>query len=110
MAERIDSGKYSINPKSTLTERKLHVQYLTSAGVQVRDETFGLLFYNYRGPRLYFVPSKDLIDAEFFGDRRSVNGLIESICARMGWSWTGAEKRITLILIKLKRKSIRGRI
>jgi putative mycofactocin binding protein MftB len=85
---------------------KTHISFKTTEGVQVRDETFGLLFYNYRGPRLYFVPSKDLIDAEFFGGRRSVNGLIESICARKGWSWTETGKRIELILSKLKEKGL----
>ena len=46
--------------------RSLHGLVGVVAGVQVREEKFGLLFYNYRGPRLYFVPSKDLIDADFW--------------------------------------------
>ena len=84
----------------------LQSKYRLSVGVQVRNETFGLLFYNYRGPRLYFVPSKDIIDAEFFNGRQSVSGLIDSISTRRGWPWTETEKRIRLILSKLAEKGL----
>ena len=85
-----------------------HMQskYRLSVGVQVRDENFGLLFYNYRGPRLYFVPSKDIIDAEFFNGRQSVSSLIDSITTRRGWPWTETEKRIRMILSKLAEKGL----
>ena len=80
--------------------------YRLSAGVQVREESFGLLFYNYRGPRLYFVPTKDLIDVDFFNGRQGVGGLIASICARNGWSSAAVAKRITQILAKLEDKGL----
>lgn len=41
-------------------------RYKLSAGTQVREEDFGLLFYTKAGPRLYFLPSKTLIEPAFF--------------------------------------------
>jgi putative mycofactocin binding protein MftB len=60
--------------------------YCLSAGVQVRREKFGLLFYDYRGPRLYFAPTRDLIQEDFFAGRLTVADLTGSICeANGGW-------------------------
>ena len=75
-------------------------------GVQVRKEAFGLLFYDYRGPRLYFVPSKDLIDVGFFTGRQSVSGLIASICAQKECTKALVEERITRVLAKLEDKGL----
>jgi len=83
-----------------------HRGYRPSDGVQVREEKFGLLFYNHQGPRLYFVPSKDLIDVDFFNGRQSVSGLIASICARKGWTRKRVGERITQILAKLEDKGL----
>ena len=83
-----------------------HIGYKLADGVQVREEKFGLLFYNYRGPRLYFVPSKDLIDVDFFNGRQSVSGLIASICARKGWTRVGFGERIKQVLAKLEDKGL----
>lgn len=44
-------------------------------GIQVRKEDFGLLFYDSRGPRLYFVPSGDLVKASFFNGNRTVRDI-----------------------------------
>ena len=75
-------------------------------GVQVRKEAFGLLFYHYRGPRLYFVPSKDLIDVGFFTGRQSVSGLIASICAQKECTKALVEEKITRVLAKLEDKGL----
>ena len=83
-----------------------HMGYKLADGVQVREEKFGLLFYNYRGPRLYFVPSKDLIDVDFFNGRQSVSGLIASICARKGWTRAQVGERIAQVLAKLEDKGL----
>jgi len=83
-----------------------HMSFKPADGVQVREETFGLLFYDYRGPRLYFVPSKDLIDVGFFTGRQSVSGLIASICARKGCTKALVEERITQVLAKLEDKGL----
>jgi putative mycofactocin binding protein MftB len=53
--------------------------YRLSPGVQVRNEKFGLLFYDYRGPRLYFLPTGDLIDETFFSGCQTVGQLIAAI-------------------------------
>jgi len=97
------------SPSEVCSSLKAHMGYKSAEGVQVREETFGLLFYNYRGPRLYFVPSKDLIDVDFFDGRQSVSGLIASICARKGWTRTQVGEKITQVLTKLEDKGlIRG--
>ncbi len=75
-------------------------------GVQVREEVFGLLFYDYRGPRLYFVPSKDLIDVGFFNGRQSVSELIASVCARNGCTKALVEEKIIRVLAKLENKGL----
>ena len=82
------------------------MSYRPADGVQVREETFGLLFYDYRGPRLYFVPSKDLIDAVFFTGRQSVSELIASICARKECTKALVEERIRQVLAKLEDKGL----
>ena len=118
MIERSDTA----NPKSKIPDLKLpveahsglnlpdsvqlHMRYRPAEGVQVREETFGLLFYDYRGPRLYFVPSKDLIDVGFFTGRQSVSGLIASICARKECTKELVEERITQVLAKLEDKGL----
>jgi putative mycofactocin binding protein MftB len=86
-----------------------HMGYKLASGVQVREETFGLLFYNYQGLRLYFVPSEDLIPDNFFNGRQSVSELVESICSHNGWPRAGVQDRIIQILIMLEKKGlIRG--
>ncbi|MGD1972750.1 MAG: mycofactocin biosynthesis chaperone MftB [Desulfobacterales bacterium] len=85
---------------------QLHMSYRPADGVQVRKEAFGLLFYDYRGPRLYFVPSKNLIDVGFFTGRQSVSGLIASICAQKECTQALVEERITRVLAKLEDKGL----
>jgi putative mycofactocin binding protein MftB len=57
-----------------------------SPGVQVRKEKFGLLFYDYRGPRLYFLPTGDLISDTFFSTDQTVSQLISTIHWKRRWS------------------------
>jgi putative mycofactocin binding protein MftB len=118
MTERSDTT----NPKSGIQNRKFpsevhpslkvpraeqsHMSFRPANGVQVREETFGLLFYNYQGPRLYFVPSKDLIDVDFFNGRQNVGALIASICARKGCSSAEIGERVRQILAQLEDKGL----
>lgn len=44
----------------------MRLKYVLNAGTQVRRESFGLLFYTMAGPRLYFLPSKDILEEDFF--------------------------------------------
>jgi putative mycofactocin binding protein MftB len=86
-----------------------HMGYKLADGVQVREEKFGLLFYNYRGPRLYFLPTKDLIASDFFDGHKSANELIESICSQNMWPRVRVRDRIKQVLIMLEKKGlIRG--
>lgn len=80
--------------------------YSLTDGVQVRKEKFGLLFYNYRGPRLYFVPSKDLIDPKFFDGRSKADELIKNIHAAHPWPLDWVEKWVAQILTMLENKGL----
>ena len=97
-----EAGFSSKGPMNVLS----HVGYKTADGVQVREESFGLLFYNYRGPRLYFVPTKDLIGVDFFNGRQSVGRLIASFCTRKGSTSSEVGPRIVQILAGLEDKGL----
>ncbi len=45
---------------------------MLSRGTQVRTEDFGLLFYTFAGPRLYFLPSGSLLKPDFFQGSHSL--------------------------------------
>ena len=80
--------------------------YCLNEGVQVRPEIFGLLFYDYRGPKLYFVPSRDLINISFFAGRQTVQELIESIGTGYPWSLRDIQDRVLQILEMLEKKGL----
>ena len=44
-------------------------KYKLAPGAQVREEDFGLLFYDINGPRLYFLASGNLLQEGFFQGR-----------------------------------------
>lgn len=82
-------------------------KYRLSAGVQVRREIFGLLFYDYRGPRLYFVPTRDLIQERFFNGQLTVGELTGSICeAHGGWPPKIVHNWVERTLKTLMRKGL----
>ena len=106
---KTQNSKFPLEALSALKlpgHEQLYMSFRPADGVQVREETFGLLFYDYRGPRLYFVPSKDLIDVGFFTGRQSVSELIASICARKECTKALVEERITQVLAKLEDKGL----
>jgi putative mycofactocin binding protein MftB len=80
--------------------------YKLPDGVQVRREKFGLLFYDYRGPKLFFVPSKDLVEDDFFDGAHTIGGLVESICAEHDWPRGLVAGKVNLILELLKSKGL----
>jgi hypothetical protein len=41
-------------------------RYMLATGTRVREEDFGLLFFSYTGPRLYFISCGDWLGCEFF--------------------------------------------
>lgn len=80
--------------------------YRLAEGVQVRNEVFGLLFYDFRGPRLYFVPSKNMItDAFFEGEQRAAD-LLDRICAEMPQARNRVHDQLGRLLEQLERKGL----
>lgn len=80
--------------------------YHLQEGVQVRREVFGLLFYDYRGPRLYFVPSRDLIEDSFFTGQQTEEELIEGLAAHFCWPKSSVQDRVQQILQMLEGKGL----
>ncbi len=85
---------------------QLNTIYRLAAGVQVRKELFGLLFYDYRGPRLYFVPSRNLMTDAFFEGRQSVGDLLDELCEEMPWPRQQIENQLGQVLTKLEGKGL----
>ena len=80
--------------------------YRLAEGVQVRNEVFGLLFYDVKGRRLYFVPSKNMITDEFFEGKQRVTDLLDRLCAEMPWPRKWVHDQLEQILEKLERKGL----
>jgi len=84
------------------TEKFYHLR----DGVQVRKERFGLLFYDYRGPRLYFVPTKNLIENHFFNGTETAESLINFIRTRHHQSLQASQKWVMQVLTTLEQKGL----
>lgn len=80
--------------------------YRLNKGVQVRREKFGLLFYNYRGPRLYFLPSQDFVKADFFDGTQSLSELVSAVQARHNWPRSWIAERLGAIMGQLEDKGL----
>jgi putative mycofactocin binding protein MftB len=80
--------------------------YVLNSGVQVRREKFGLLFYNYHGLRLYFVPIGDLIDSDFFDGTQTVGSLVDSLHIRKNGTKQWIQARIEQILQQITEKGL----
>ncbi len=85
---------------------QLNTVYRLAAGVQVRNEVFGLLFYDYRGPRLYFVPSRNLMTDTFFEGRQSVGDLLDQLCDEMPWPRLQIAHQLGNVLTTLEGKGL----
>ncbi|HLO24593.1 MAG TPA: mycofactocin biosynthesis chaperone MftB [Geobacteraceae bacterium] len=72
---------------------------------RVRQEGFGLLFYDSRGPRLLFAETGSLLPPEFFGTVRDRDELPEGLTAQQE---KALQKFITQLLDKgfLREQSI----
>ena len=80
--------------------------FTLETGVQVRKEVFGLLFYNYRGPRLYFVPTGNLIGDDFFQGRRTVAQLIDTLWRDTALPRDRIEHQVHHVLEMIERKGL----
>ncbi len=84
---------------------------MAAAGIQlhpacrVRQEGFGLLFYDSRGPRLLFAETGSLLPADFFGTVRERDELPEGLSDNQK---TALQKFVTKLLEKgfLREQSI----
>jgi len=52
--------------------------YKLAAGTQVREEDFGLLFYQMNGPRLHFVASGNLLTEGFFQGKMTLEAWMDA--------------------------------
>lgn len=84
----------------------LNAVYRLAEGVQVRSETFGLLFYDYRGPRLYFVPSKHLVPEDFFQGRQTVADVTDGLCTDRPEIRDRLNVQLTRVLEALEKKGL----
>lgn len=80
--------------------------YRLCKGVQVRPERFGLLFYHCAGPKLYFVPSNDLVDESFFRGNQTLGDLTGAIRDRRGWSEEAAERHLSKLMQLMKSRGL----
>ena len=85
---------------------QLESAYRLEAGVQVRNEVFGLLFYDYRGPRLYFVPSKELLTDTFFQGNEPVAELLDRLVAQTRWPRKQIQEQLERTLDSLEGKGL----
>jgi putative mycofactocin binding protein MftB len=58
--------------------RFAHTVYRLAAGVQVRAEKRGLLFYQRKGPRLYFISSAEWLAPEYFSSGQRLDDWLYS--------------------------------
>lgn len=85
---------------------QLEAIYHLKEGVQVRKEKFGLLFYNYRGPRLYFVPTGEILDPDFFSCCRNVGDLVDQIEASNSMPRSLIESWVDQVMGMLEQKGL----
>jgi len=100
----------NIGTGTAIKHAKVHMGsetvYTLAEGVQVREEIFGLLFYDYRGPKLYFAPTRDMIGSDFFDGRQSMQQLIESIITEHHWPRSQIEKQLDRVFKMLRQKGL----
>ena len=80
-------------------------RYKLASGSQVRKEGFGLLFYTMSGPRLYFLPSGETLDTDFFEGRESIQLRLDRAQDAEKLSIT-KEKSLKAALMQLTEKGV----
>jgi putative mycofactocin binding protein MftB len=81
-------------------------RYRLCQGVQVRSESFGLLFYHYDGPKLYFVRSGDLVDEHFFAGQQSFGEIVDLLGETRGWPRETAQQQLAKLMQLLKTRGL----
>jgi len=57
----------------------MNKRYTLAAGTQVREEDFGLLFYQMNGPRLHFVACGSLLREAFFRGQMTLASWMDTL-------------------------------
>jgi putative mycofactocin binding protein MftB len=81
------------------------IRYKLARGTQVREEDFGLLFYTQAGPRLYFLPSGELLPPTFFGGQETLDQWLENSGGQSGAS-AGRIRSLKTALSDLFQKGV----
>lgn len=80
------------------TEEKIKTAYCLAEGVQVRKESWGLLFYSQNSHRLLFVKSGNWLIPEMLSGKWNPVSLIDEVSRRTGCSEEIARKMLTNLL------------
>ena len=92
-----------LNPLEPSADRCYKLQH----GVRVREENFGLLFYNRNGPKLTFVRSGPWIRREFFSGRLTLREWLQSQSfSESEEKVLGLEAKISRVLSRLVDKGL----
>lgn len=80
-------------------------KYVLALGTQVREEDFGLLFYQMNGPRLHFVASGSLLREDFFRGEMTLEAWMDTLTGQPGKKAQETEA-ISQALKQLTRKGV----
>jgi len=80
-------------------------RYTLAVGTQVREEDFGLLFYQMSGPKLHFVASGTLLSEDFFNGKKTLEEWMR-IPERASQDRVGEIDAISRALEQLKHKGV----
>lgn len=84
----------------------LNMVYRLAENVQVRKESWGLLFYSQAQHRVYFVKSKDWLYPQYFDGTWTFGCLVCDIAKRMGTSAKVIERSIQKLTTPLVKSGI----
>ena len=71
-----------------------------AVGVQVRAEKKGLLFYNRKGPRLYFISSGELLTPDYFGSGRTLDDWLSAVGIKTPATVTAVSDALAALVVK----------
>lgn len=96
------------NPRPMKPPQRLtRTSYSLAKGIRVRDEKFGLLFYNPKGPKLTFVHSGSWIQADFFSGNAALRQWLRGrFPAVSDMKILQAENRLARVLSQLAERGL----
>jgi len=75
-------------------------------GVQVRRESWGLLFYRPASHKVCFVRSGDWLSPEWFDGTRTSEGIIDDIAGRTGTPREIIERSLSKLIERLRKSRV----